>query len=299
MARISADNGPYYFTRPSRSSQKNLDYYEIPIRSPANAYQHATRLWEVFDRQVDRLGSLSKKLVGWHIVLDPGHGGLDPGAIVPTLDGNGNSLYVTEDEYVYDIAARVYVLLRLHGAGVTMTLLSPNHLIRKSSPATQTFVHEKNEVYNNQKLNHRNSRPRGTLKGLRARVDIARHAFRNTPTDRRIFLSFHADNSPNDPEAPLVLYYKNRSNGRRDQASRTFAKLLRPALGAGTKVRGQGLAVLRDNPAAVKVLIEMRNLAYRNNAWALRFEEYRQRDAEKVVKGLLDYARRQRRRAQR
>ena len=34
------------------------------------------------------------------------------------------------------------------GAQVTMTLLSPNHLIRQSEPPTQTFVHEKNEVYN-------------------------------------------------------------------------------------------------------------------------------------------------------
>jgi hypothetical protein len=39
----------------------------------------------------------------------------------------------------------------------------------------------------------------------------------------------------------------------------------------------------------LKVLLEMRNLAYSDHAWALRFEELRQRDAEKVVKSLLDY----------
>ena len=94
------------------------------------------------------MGRLSSRLEGWHIVLDPGHGGLDPGALVSTRDGNGNRLYVVEDEYVFDIALRVYVLARLHGAHVTMTLLSPNHLIRQSKPPTQTFVNEKNEVYN-------------------------------------------------------------------------------------------------------------------------------------------------------
>jgi N-acetylmuramoyl-L-alanine amidase len=49
--------------------------------------------------------------------------------------------------------------------------------------------------------------------------------------------------------------------------------------------------VLRNNPAGVKVLVELRNLAYVDHAWALRFEQLRHRDAEKVVKGVLDYAR--------
>ena len=72
-----------------------------------------------------------------------------------------------------------------------------------------------------------------------------------------------------------------------------------PALGAGARVRGQPLGVLRNNPADVKVLIELRNLAYTDHAWALRFEHLRQRDAEKVVKGILDYAKNQIRSASR
>ena len=66
---------------------------------------------------------------------------------------------------------------------------------------------------------------------------------------------------------------------------------LLPSLGAGAHARGQSLAVLRNNPASIKVLIELRNLAYTDHAWALRFEQIRHRDAEKVVKGLLDYVR--------
>ena len=89
-------------------------------------------------------------------------------------------------------------------------------------------------------------------------------------------------------EAPLVLYYEGRNGYDRD--SRAFAQSLLSALGAGSRARGQSLAVLRHNPADVKVLLEMRNLAYTDHAWALRYEQMRQRDAEKVLKGLLDYA---------
>ena len=236
---------------------------------------------------------LSDTLNGWHMVLDPGHGGLDPGAVVENLDGNGNRLYVVEDEYVYDIALRVYVLLRLHGAAVTMTLLSPNHLIRHTDPPARTFVNEKNEVYNSYSFNKHNKRahwPNGGRDGnLTYRVNIARKAFRNIPKNRRMFFSFHADIDHRSPEAPLVLYHKSRNGTRVDTPSKNFAQSILPALGAGAYARGQNLGVLRNNPACVKVILELRNLAYTDHAWVLRFEQLRQRDAEKVVKGVLNY----------
>lgn len=289
--KIASDNGPYYFSRPRNKRQPSRKYYEEHPSSPRQTYRQAARLWREFERKVGRMGRLSSRLEGWHLVLDPGHGGLDPGAIVSTRDGNGNRLYVVEDEYVFDIALRVYVLARLHGAQVTMTLLSPNHLIRQSEPPTQTFVNEKNEVYNWAAYNQTNKLSAWPDGGnLETRVRIARQAFANAPRGRRIFLSLHADSAPKAPEAPLVLYYKSSKRGRVDRVSRQFARSLLPALGAGAHVRGQVLGVLRNNPADVKVLIEVRNMAYRDHVWALRFEDLRHRDAEKVVRGLLDHA---------
>ena len=287
--KIALDNGPYYFSRPRQARQPSKKYYEEHPSSPRQTYRQAARLWREFERKVGNMGRLSSRLEGWHIVLDPGHGGLDPGAIVSARDGNGKRLYVVEDEYVFDIALRVYVLARLHGAQVTMTLLSPNHLIRQSEQPTQTFVHEKNEVYNSAAYNQTNKLsawPRGS--NLSTRVRIARQAFAKAPRGRRIFLSVHADIEPKAPEAPLVLYY--RSGKSVDRVSRQFARSLLPALGAGARFRGQNLGVLRNNPADVKVLIEVRNMAYRDHVWALRFEDLRHRDAEKVVRGLLDHA---------
>lgn len=288
---ILASNGPYYYGRPRASYQKTASYFEGSAQGPRNTYRRAAGLWQSFEQKVDALGRLSRRLEGWHFVLDPGHGGVDPGAIVSTRDGNGNTLYVVEDEYVYDIALRVYVLLRLHGAEVTMTLLSPNHLLRDNHPATRTFVHEKNEVFNSRRINESNrasSWPRGGRAGLAARVDVAEHAFSNTPPDRRVFVSLHADNSTQLSSSPMVLYYSGR--GKVDRKSREFARRLLPSLGAGAHLRGQNLGVLRNNPAGMKVLVELRNLAYTENAWALRFEKSRQRDAEKLVKALLDAA---------
>ena len=287
--KIASGNGPYYFSRPRNKRQPSKTYYEGHPSSPRQTYRQAARLWREFERKVGRMGRLSSRLEGWHIVLDPGHGGLDPGALVSARDGNGKRLYVVEDEYVFDIALRIYVLARLHGAQVTMTLLSPNHLIRQSEPPAQTFVHEKNEVYNLAAYNQTNKLsawPHGS--NLSTRVRIARQAFAKAPKGRRIFLSIHADSEPKAPEAPLVLYYKK--GGRVDRVSRQFARSLLPALGAGAHFRGQNLGVLRNNPADVKVLIEVRNMAYRDHVWALRFEDLRHRDAEKVVRGLLDHA---------
>jgi hypothetical protein len=51
---------------------------------------------------------------------------------------------------------------------------------------------------------------------------------------------------------------------------------------------GKNLGVLRRNPARYKLLVEMRNLAYKDHIWAIRYDKLRQRDAEKVVKSLLD-----------
>ncbi|MBC8420503.1 MAG: LysM peptidoglycan-binding domain-containing protein [Desulfobacterales bacterium] len=290
---IKNENGPYYGRSPKAAHQRHARYFEGPCLSLRRSYRQARKLWQAFEYQVDSLGRLSETLNGWHIVLDPGHGGLDPGAVVENLDGNGKKLYVVEDEYVYDIALRVHVLLRLHGAAVTMTLLSPNHLIRHSNPPTRTFVNEKNEVYNSYSFNKHNKQanwPNGGRDGnLSCRVNIARKAFRKVPKNRRMFLSFHADIDHLSPEAPLVLYHKSRNGRRVDIPSKKFAQSILPALGAGAYARGQNLSVLRNNPARVKVILELRNLAYTDHAWALRFEQLRQRDAEKVVKGVLDY----------
>ena len=288
---IEASNGPYFFSRPKAASQTSDKYSEGSPKGPWSNYRQAKKLWDAFEAKVGRIGHLSRQLEGWTIVIDPGHGGVDPGTIVEATDGHGNTVYVVEDEYVYDIALRMYVLLTLHGADVTLTLLSPNHLLRGNDTAGDTYVHERNEVFHSATINKRNaasSWPRGGRTGLSRRRAIASAAVADAPKGKSLFLSLHADNSPAAPEAVTVFYLQNAKGV--DRRSRDFARALLPALGAGARTRGKNLGVLRQNPATCEVLVEVRNLAYPSQAWGMRFEKLRHRDAEKLVKGILDFA---------
>jgi LysM repeat protein len=287
--RIQAANGPYYYEAPKADFQKYADYFEESTISAPVAYRHARLLWDAFEEKVDGMGRLSNRLAGWTFVLDPGHGGIDPGTTVKATDSEGRTFTIVEDEYVYDIALRVYVLLKLNGADVTMTLLSPNHLLRSNTPVSSTFVHDRNEVINSASWNRRDrpgAWPMGGQTFLNARINVAKEAYKGVPHNRTVFLSFHADNVPALGEAVSLLYQKNRTGT--DTRSRGLAKKLLPALGAGARMKGQNLGVLRGNPAYYKLLVEMRNLAYEDHIWAIRYDKLRQRDAEKVVKALLD-----------
>jgi len=243
--RIQASNGPYYYETPRAKFQKNPEYYEKSSISAPVAYRHAKLLWDTFEKTVEGMGKVSDRLAGWHFVLDPGHGGIDPGTTVRAKDSEGKTFTIVEDEYVHDIALRVYVLLKLNGADVTLTLLSPNHLLRQNSPAANTFVHDRNEVFNSaawNKWDRPSTWPKGGQRYLDARINIARDAFKGVPAGRQVFLSFHADNVPALGEAVSLLYFKNRQST--DIVSRAFAKKLLPALGAGARMKGQNLGVL-------------------------------------------------------
>jgi len=289
VQKLASGNGPYYYETPKADRQQHKTYLEESSISPLVSYRHAIKLWELFEEEVARLPKRSSRLAGWQFVLDPGHGGIDPGAIVETVDPTGQTHFIVEDEYAYDTALRVYVLLKLHGAEVNMTLLSPNHLLRGNAPVARTFVHDRNEVFNSYQWNKKNrpsTWPKGGQKYLDERVRIAKESFKGVPADRRVFLSFHADHDKPSGDVVTLFYFQNRS--RTDTVSRGLARRLLPGMGAGATAKGRSLAVLRNNPARYKLLVEMRNLAYEEHVWAVRYEHLRQRDAEKVVKALVD-----------
>lgn len=298
IAKYNAPNGPYYWQKPNASRQRHRNYSERARTSPGLDYRRAQILLRAFDNEI--LANASQKrrkpLKGWRIVLDPGHGGIDPGAIVSNMAGKKQRVYVVEDEYVYDIALRMYKELRLLGAEVTLTVISPNHLIRDNLPAKTTFVHEKNEVYNDERYNRRNSekvRPRSA--NLSQRVRVANRFVKGARKGRSLFVSLHADNTPGRPMGPLVIYHRRR--GRIDSRSRSFARVMRSALhqpSLPAQDRGRNLAVLRNNLAHAEILVEVHNVHHENEAYRIRYHKNRQHHAKKIVKGILAYARKKR-----
>lgn len=295
LKEIAMDNGPYYFYRPKAAVQRSRGYREVPPKKPIEDYRSAQNLMGVFNASINsdmRRDSRSQPLRGWRIVLDPGHGGRDPGAIVSNLDGNNRSVYVVEDEFVYDIALRLYQKLRLAGAEVEMTVISPNHLIRENNPPARTFVHEQNEVYNDASVNRRNSfSVRPGLDNIVQRVKIANRFFARR--GKTLFISLHADNTPTRPKGPLVIYWSRR--GKIDSRSRSFARIMERALDlpdVPAQIGGRNLAVLRGNLAQAEVLVEIRNVHDKGEAWALRSHKIRDSDADRILRGILNYAKR-------
>ncbi len=285
--------GEYFYSRPKADDQPNDSYWEESDASTLTDYRRALKLMEMFDTEIASMPRISNALAGWHIVIDPGHGGLDPGAIVTVNDGSGNPLTVTEDEYAYDVALRIYRTLKRHGASVSLTTLAPDHLIRNGENARQTFVHRKNEVYADEAHNgNERWRPVGTVEGLDMRKTIAAEQISGTAALARrkgtLFISIHADNSPDLPAGRAVLF--DGMDDEEKQDSRSFASVLAANLGAGSFIKEQNLRVLRGNPADAAVLVEMRNIHYDRNCWALRSSELREQDALMVIDGILDWA---------
>jgi len=271
--------------------QPSRNYSETRLEDPAANYKQAKEILDSLDRSINRERRLSNDLSGYTIVLDPGHGGLDPGAIVPSENGNGETIYVVEDEYAYDITLRTYRLLKLHGADVTLTIISPNHQIRSSANPSETFVNMKNEVYNHSSLNQQRDDscwPVGGSRGLRKRVEVAQKAFRGADKNKTLFISIHADNSPDHGQGSMVLYSSETDSSLGNSIE--LAESLVPYLGASSSAGSQNLAVLRDNPAWAEVLIEIRNLHYSGNSWAIRYDKLREQDAEFITAGLINYA---------
>lgn len=285
-------NDFYYYSHPGQLTQPNHRYFEEDWRSPLRAYRKASRLWNEFLALVRARPQKSDLLRGVTIVIDPGHGGLDPGAIVRSADAGGEPLYITEDEYVYDIALRMVPLLMEHGATVELTILAPNHLIRDTTPATRTLIHEKNEVYNSEAMNASDQLsdwPQGGAAGLAKRVQIA-NGFFERHGGVKVFLSIHAENNPRAPMGLGLWLWPEDTNSRR------LAQAMLPFLGERAYIRDQRYAVLSSqNQADYKILAEVRNLAYQEHAWALRFANTRQLDAERLVRGLLNYFQERRR----
>ncbi|MCL1893211.1 MAG: N-acetylmuramoyl-L-alanine amidase [Holophagaceae bacterium] len=266
------------------------------------------------------------RLSGVRIVLDPGHGGIDPGAMV-----NG----VWESDFVYDITMRVRRLLEANtDAQIFTTLRYPgiDFGIREFIPnITKNAVLQTTPPKPNDGESSANT-------SVNLRWVMANNFFTATKSidlRKTIFISFHADSR--HPSARGTMVYVPASNlvpskfswggagtkvaELKYGASVNFTQRQKVVSEAQSRLFSEGLlkelrriglpihenrplrnvinrsgksfvpAVIRTNVATTKVLIEVVNLQNEEDALLLKNADYREQFAEAVVKSIRTHFR--------
>jgi N-acetylmuramoyl-L-alanine amidase len=297
-----------------------LDAPFQPEGTPALAEEREVRE-EV--RRTARLDA-GPRLRGVTVILDAGHGGVDPGA-----RANG----VWESDFVYDIAMRVRRLLAEESeATVASTIRFPGvgFKVRDRIPAATREA----EILTTPPFANDGESPTAVSVNLRWVLCNDIVASHRTGADKTLFVSFHADSLHPSARGTMVyvpgasfvpatfslggrvqvaelrrgghvtLSPRERLQG--EARSRLFAETLVQAL------RGERLpihadrpirnvirragrsfvpAVILHNTAAAKVLVEVGNLQNGEDAADLRDPAFRESYAVAVVKGIRAYFR--------
>jgi len=268
------------------------------------------------------LAVVARRLEGVHVILDPGHGGSDPGAVK-------KGLY--EDELVYDIACRVKRLLEATtGARV--------HMVVKDKVSGFTphasLSHDRNEVL----LTRPNYSLDDSTHGVRLRWIYANWCYNNLVKDRVdpekiLFTSVHADSLYHElrgasiyipaseycnertipgsfynrfEEAKYLKAKRPKRPNKYDSEGRSkrFANSLiqsmkrnkvkvcesRPVKECIRRKRKEFLpAVLRYNHVPTKVFVEVANLNNAKDRSRLGSPDWRDRFARAYVEALVNY----------
>jgi len=303
----------------------------IPVKHLADPFQPegtaALKEERVIREEVRRTARIDAgpRLKGVRIVLDAGHGGVDPGA-----KANG----VWESDFVYDIAMRVRRILEQDtDAVVSSTIRYPalgfNPRERIDAPAKSA------EILTTPPFVNDGESPNAVSVHLRWVLanDLFASFARKADAKKTLFISFHADALhpsargtmvyvPGAAAVPASFALGPAKTGRVIEArsarvkfspkeklqgeahSRLFAETLLRAFKAG-KVQihdnrpirniihrsGKSFlpAVIRYNTASTKVLIEVANLTNEDDAENLKRADFRERYAEALVKGIRAY----------
>ncbi len=293
----------------------------LPVGHPRRAeYEQARAESERYSNTVQ-----TTRLEGITVILDPGHGGQDPGAM---RDG------VWESLYVYDIALRVKARLEAFTAATVLTTVKDGESY-KIADRDVLPISRGHAVLTLPKYPIEDAKVGVNLRWYLANSLHAQAARKSGDPAKTVFLSLHADSLHPSlrgamayiPSAALTQGEYERTGGiytlrrevkerpkvsfsreervkseglSRQLAQRLIASLRRRSLAVHTEkpirdriVRSRHAifvpAVLRYNAVPAKLLLEVVNLNNAEDRKLLKTRSFRQRVADAVVDGILEY----------
>ncbi|KKU91319.1 MAG: Cell wall hydrolase/autolysin [Candidatus Jorgensenbacteria bacterium GW2011_GWA1_48_11] len=223
-------------------------------------------------------------LYGWVVVLDPGHGGTDPGS---SRIHNGQR--VAESDYVYDVALRVRRLATARQAVVFMTLTSG--VGERNWNASRVFPDARTERF---ALDQ--SVVRAGTAGLSKRLSYGNRVGRRYPNHRQAWISIHFDMLRDGEIGGVRIIVPDTALRLARALDNSFgnARRLRddnPVVYNGDQNHGiRRLFVLGPgNRIREKALIELGNFNNQTDLWRIRDWRVREAYARAIVQALEDW----------
>lgn len=240
-----------------------------------------------FGGTADSFAARKGELSGMVVVIDPGHGGNDPGA--SGYFGNGRKVRVTEDEYCYDVALRLRRMLLAKGAIVKMTVADKKQTQPNAKKPAEVIAADQAERF------VLDGSPAKAGKGLRKRVAYANLMKQKYPKHKVVFISIHFD-VLSDGGVEGVRIIDSQSGCQLAQLLKAeFASGNRTVDGLDALVRSgdkehglRNLYVLSaKNSIKDKVLIELGNFKNAKDVWRIRDYHVRENYAQLITRALI------------
>jgi len=223
-------------------------------------------------------------LYGKVLVIDPGHGGRDPGSS-RILNGQR----VAENEYVYDVALRVERLAKQQDGLFFMTLRR-DEAIRNGSPAG-IFV----DNYTERFTSNGSIAVAGTT-GMRARQAHGNSVVRRYPNHDVVWISIHFDvvGTRSDVAGVRIIHAPGtKSVELASRLAQSFGRAGRMRAHGPVAVNGDPRYGLRNlyilnggNRTPAKVLVELGNFNNDTDLWRIRDPKVREAYARAIVEAL-------------
>ncbi len=261
-----------------------------------------------------------------HIILDAGHGGIDPGAVVKKI---------SEHEVVYDIMCRLKGLIESNTSATVHPTIKDRKRGFKSYDG-KDMTHDRNEnLLTDPVYDLSNSKIGVNLRWYKANYIFEKLKSQNVPEENIVFISIHADHLYATLSGSMIYIADSRylNHSRYGLTSSSYKKFKeyrhKPAYSFSRKARlksqalSQNLAkeillslentginiypnlplrgyiirgkrkyvpaVLRYNIIPTKILIEIGNLNNKQDRGNMVDHRFRQSVAEAILNGIADY----------